>query len=197
MKKNKSHQIAVFASGSGTNAEMLIRNFQSHESIEVALVLSNKAEAGVLKRAHKLNVPAIVFNRADLYDNKSVMDVLTAYSISFIVLAGFLWKIPDYLLVAFPKSIINIHPALLPAYGGKNMYGNRVHQAVKDNAENETGISIHYVNENYDEGAIIFQAKCAIDPVHDSVDDIAEKVHKLEYEHYPKIVERLLLNIKS
>ncbi|RIV70881.1 phosphoribosylglycinamide formyltransferase [Flagellimonas aequoris] len=184
-------QIVILASGSGSNAENIITYFQESPGIEVAAVLTNKKEAKVLERCDRLGVPAFYFNRTSFTNSNAVVQVLKGFSADLVVLAGFLWKIPENMIAAFPNKIINIHPALLPKYGGKGMYGERVHQAVKENSETETGITIHYVNEHYDEGAIIFQAKTAVNPS-DDANSIAEKVHQLEYEHFPKIIEKLL-----
>jgi len=184
-------QIVILASGSGSNAENIITHFQEHPEIQVAAVLTNKKEAKVLERCDRLQIPAFYFNRNSFRDSDTVVKFLQGLSTDLIVLAGFLWKIPENIISAFPNKIINIHPALLPKYGGKGMYGERVHQAVKENGETETGITIHYVNEHYDEGAIIFQAKTTVNPS-DDADSIAEKVHQLEYEHFPKVIEKLL-----
>ncbi|WP_431162151.1 phosphoribosylglycinamide formyltransferase [Flagellimonas beolgyonensis] len=184
-------QIVILASGSGSNAENIITHFNNNPTINVVAVLTNKKEAKVLERCDRLEVPAFYFNKVALTKTDAVVDFLKGLNADLVVLAGFLWKIPENMVDAFPKKIINIHPALLPKYGGKGMYGEKVHQAVKDNKETETGITIHYVNENYDEGAIIFQAKTEVGPS-DSPDQIAEKVHQLEYEHFPKIIEKLL-----
>lgn len=184
-------QIVILASGSGSNAENIITYFNNNPNINVAAVLTNKKEAKVLERCDRLEVPAFYFNKAAFSKTGAVVDLLKGLNTDLVVLAGFLWKVPENMVDAFPKKIINIHPALLPKYGGKGMYGEKVHQAVKDNKETETGITIHYVNKNYDEGAIIFQAKTEVEPS-DSPDQIAEKVHRLEYEHFPKIIEKLL-----
>ncbi|NDV41973.1 phosphoribosylglycinamide formyltransferase [Flagellimonas sediminis] len=184
-------QIVILASGSGSNAENIITHFQEHPEIQVAAVLTNKKEAKVLERCDRLQIPAFYFNHTSFRDSDTVVKFLQGLSTDLIVLAGFLWKIPENIISAFPNKIINIHPALLPKYGGKGMYGERVHQAVKENGETETGITIHYVNEHYDEGAIIFQAKTTVNPS-DDADSIAEKVHQLEYEHFPKVIEKLL-----
>jgi len=186
--------IAIFASGSGTNAENLIRYFSNKNSARVSLVLSNKAEAQVLKRAAALNVSSVFFDREDLYKNQKVLEYLTLSGIDFIVLAGFLWLIPDNILTSYEKRIVNIHPALLPAYGGKGMYGEAVHKAVIANHEIVSGITIHYVNSFYDEGDIIFQAECPVNPS-DTAETLAMKVHALEYEHFPRIIENLILNL--
>lgn len=188
MKKN----IAIFASGSGTNAENMIRYFQENDSIKVALVLSNKSDAPVLERAHRLQVPSEVFLKEEWASGERILALLRACRIDFVVLAGFLLRIPETLLHAYPDKIINIHPALLPKYGGKGMYGNRVHEAVVAGGETETGITIHYINERYDEGDVVFQATCPVLPT-DSAEDVARKVHALEYEYYPAVVERVVL----
>lgn len=185
-------KLAIFASGSGTNAENIIVHFKQHSNIEICCVLTNKKTAGVLDRCNRLGVPCFYFNRK-AFDAGEVLRLLKSQNLDLIVLAGFLWKIPEDWVTAFPKKIINIHPALLPKYGGKGMYGSKVHEAVKSNNETETGITIHFVNKNYDEGAVIHQAKTKISET-DSAIDIAEKVHKLEYAHYPKIIEKLLQN---
>ena len=190
------NRIAIFASGSGTNAEKIIRHFNHHPQIEVAMLMSNKPDAYALTRAANLGVPTSVFSRTEFLDG-SVSDSLIKAGITHIVLAGFLWLIPENLTRNFPDRIINIHPSLLPAFGGKGMYGSRVHQAVKDAGASETGITIHLVNEHYDEGRILFQAKCSISDT-DTPDSIAEKVHALEYMHYPELIEQWILkpNIK-
>lgn len=185
-------RIIVLASGSGSNAENIISFFKKTDSIKVCAVLTNKKTAAVLERCERLETPAFYFNKTAFSDSDAVIRLLKALNPDLIVLAGFLWKIPASLIKAFPNNIINIHPALLPKYGGKGMYGAKVHQAVKDNSESETGITIHYVNENYDEGAIIFQAKTTVTPS-DDANSIAKKVHQLEYEHFPKVIEKLLL----
>ncbi len=184
-------KIVIFASGSGTNAENIIRYFSDSENVRVALVLSNKRNAGVLDRADKHDIEALYFNRKALYRSDIILNVLKSIGPDLIVLAGFLWKFPDNILRAFPDSVINIHPALLPKYGGKGMYGLNVHRAVTENRETTSGITIHYVNENYDEGAVIFQTETAVLPS-DSPEDVAHKIHALEYEHFPKVIEKLL-----
>lgn len=184
-------RIVIFASGSGSNAENIISFFREKSEVTVVAVLTNKQTATVLNRCERLDVPAFYFNKTAFSDSDTVVRLLKGLQTDLIVLAGFLWKIPSNLIEAFPNKIINIHPALLPKYGGKGMYGNRVHQAVKENKESETGITVHYVNENYDEGAIIFQAKTDVVPS-DDANSIAQKVHQLEYEHFPKVIEKLL-----
>ncbi len=187
-------KLAIFASGSGTNAENIIRYFRNHPLIRVVLVACNNPEAYVIRRAEKLDVPCYLFGKKEMYQSTQLLETLHKYGVDFIILAGFLWLIPENILKEFQGRILNIHPALLPAYGGKGMYGDRVHKAVLENRERVTGITIHLVNENYDEGEIIFQEKCNIDPDRDSVDDIAAKVHKLEYRYYPWIIEMYIQN---
>ncbi|MCX6261595.1 MAG: phosphoribosylglycinamide formyltransferase [Bacteroidia bacterium] len=186
--------IAIFASGSGTNAENIIRYFSNRKSAEVSLVLSNRREAYVLKRAASLNVRSVLFDRKDLYEKEKVSRYLSMYKIDFIVLAGFLWLIPENILNIYEKRIINIHPALLPKHGGKGMYGERVHEEVIAKHEKESGITIHYVNNHYDEGDIIFQARCAVAP-EDTPDTLAAKVHALEYKHFPVVIEELVAKL--
>ena len=184
-------RIVIFASGSGTNAENLINFFKNRNDASVVLVLTNNPQAKVLERAKRLGVSALSFNKIALTETQDVLNILIASKPDIIVLAGFLWKFPEKILNAFSNKVINIHPALLPKYGGKGMYGKFVHEAVVKNKERETGITIHYVNENYDEGKVIFQVKCKVDP-EDSTDDVASKIHELEMEHFPKVVEALL-----
>jgi phosphoribosylglycinamide formyltransferase-1 len=183
--------IAIFASGSGTNAENIIRYFSNKKTAEVSLVLSNRREAYVLKRAASLNVRSVFFDRKDLYEKEKVSRYLSMYKIDFIVLAGFLWLIPESILNIYEKRIINIHPALLPKHGGKGMYGERVHEAVLAKHEKESGITIHYVNNHYDEGGIIFQTRCPVTP-EDTPETLAAKVHELEYRHFPVVIEELV-----
>ena len=181
----------IFASGSGTNAENIIEYFKNNELAKVSYVVSNKANAGVLERAKRLNVPSMVFSKQEM-ETSSFLDFLTENA-DFIVLAGFLLKVPDQLISLFPNAIVNIHPALLPKYGGKGMYGMHVHRAVVANKESESGITIHYVNEHYDEGAIIFQATTSVLKT-DTPEDVAAKIHELEFEHFPKIIEKVLFD---
>lgn len=187
----KTKRIVLFASGSGSNVENIVNYFKDSQRIEIVAVLTNKKQAKVLDRCDRLGINAIYFNRHSFLKTDFVLNLLKSIRPDLIVLAGFLWKIPEDLILSFPDKIINIHPALLPKYGGKGMYGSKVHEAVKANNEVETGITIHYVNENYDEGAIIQQAKTVVDP-DDTAETIAAKVHELEYEHFPKVVEKLL-----
>lgn len=184
-------KIAIFASGSGTNAEKILEYFQHNTNTEVSLILSNKENAGVIERAKRWQVPVRIFNRNTFYNTNEIVDLLQQEQISLVILAGFLWLIPENLVQAFPQKMINIHPALLPGYGGKGMYGNKVHQAVHAANEAETGITIHYVNERYDEGAIIFQASCQLTP-EDTPESIAHKVQKLEHEYFPKVIGDLV-----
>lgn len=184
-------RIVIFASGSGSNAENLIKFFQNNDHASVIQVLTNNPYAKVLERCKRLKVSALSFNRTAFTSTNDVLHILKSSQPDLIILAGFLWKFPEFILKEFPNKVINIHPALLPKYGGKGMYGKYVHEAVVENNEKETGITIHYVNENYDEGAIIFQAKCKVSS-NDSPDDIATKIHQLEMVHFPKVVEQLL-----
>ncbi len=190
------NKIAIFASGSGTNAENLIKFFKENKKIEISFIFSNNKNAYVLERAKNHNIKYHIFSRTEFYDNQNILRTLKENEIDFIVLAGFLWLIPEYLIDEYPNRIINIHPALLPKYGGKGMYGMNVHKAVAKNNETESGITIHFVNNEYDKGNIIFQAKCPISE-NDTPEDIAKKVHELEYEHFPVIIENILLDQKS
>jgi phosphoribosylglycinamide formyltransferase-1 len=184
-------RVVIFASGSGSNAENLIKFFHNSDNASVIQVLTNNPHAKVLDRCKRLKVSALSFNRMAFSKSDDVLNILKTNKPDLIVLAGFLWKFPEFVLKEFNNKVINIHPALLPNYGGKGMYGMHVHRAVVANKETETGITIHYVNENYDEGAIIFQAKCEV-LTSDSAEDVAEKIHLLEMEHFPKVVNRLL-----
>lgn len=185
-------KIAIFASGSGTNAEEIFKHFKDHPHIEVVLLLSNKPDAYALKRAENHHVDTVVFNREQFSEGKIITDALQRAGVTHIVLAGFLWLVPEYLLAAFPDKIINIHPALLPKYGGKGMYGSKVHEAVKAAGDLVTGITIHLVNSKYDEGRILFQGKCDLSMEH-TPEEIAACVHKLEHEHYPRVIEEWIL----
>ncbi len=184
-------KIVIFASGSGTNAENIIKHFQKSENIEVVAVLSNRRSAGVLKKAHDLGVKSLLFDKEALYHTNDILNILKDMKPDLIVLAGFLWLFPSKIIREFPDKIINIHPALLPKYGGKGMYGAKVHESIIANKEKESGISIHYVNEKYDEGNIIFQATTSIEN-HDTPESLAGKIHELEYRHFPEVIQQLL-----
>ncbi len=186
----KVKRITLFASGSGTNVQNIIEYFSGNENVKVDSVWSNNPNALVLERAKRLGIETFVFTKYEFRNSSKVVEELKKREVDLVVLAGFLWLIPINLIQNFP--IINIHPALLPKYGGKGMYGLKVHQAVVDNEEKESGITIHFVNENYDEGKIIFQAKCGVLST-DCVEDVASKVHQLEYKYYPEIIEKVLL----
>lgn len=188
----KKVNIAIFVSGSGSNCENLIRYFQGSERIATPLVISNKADAYALVRAEKLGVPSVVVSKAELNDSAVMIPILHQYDIHFIVLAGFLPLIPDFLIETFPCRIVNLHPALLPKYGGKGMWGHHVHEAVKAAGETETGMTVHYVTPVCDGGEIISQFKVALSP-EDTVDDIAAKEHELEMQYFPQVVEEVCL----
>ena len=183
-------KILLFASGTGSNVENIIQHFKNHHDIIVVGVLTNNPNAKVLDKAKNYNIPTLIFNREQLTDG-FVFDKIAELKPDLIVLAGFLWKMPEEIVKAYPTKIINIHPALLPKYGGKGMYGIKVHQTVLENKEKETGITIHYVNEHYDEGEFIFQQKVNIEDC-TSADEIIYKIHELEHKHFPEIIERLL-----
>lgn len=184
-------RLAIFASGSGSNAEKIAEHFANHPEIEVSLILSNNPQAGVIARARRLHIPVVLFDRKTFYETHKVIEILQNEHIDLVVLAGFMMLIPEAMVHAFPNKIVNIHPALLPKYGGKGMYGHFVHEAVVAAQEPESGISIHYVNERYDEGDIIFQATCPV-ALTDTPEDVARKVQVLEHQHYPEVVEKLL-----
>ncbi|MEN9326979.1 MAG: phosphoribosylglycinamide formyltransferase [Bacteroidota bacterium] len=185
-------KIVIFASGSGTNAENIIRYFQATKSASVEAVFTNKADAQVIQRAEKYQVPSQVFTKNDLETGKVLQEINTIQP-DLIVLAGFLLKFPESIVAEYPDKIINIHPALLPKYGGKGMYGMHVHRAVVENKESKTGITIHYVNENYDEGNIIFQKEVTV-LISDTPEVVAAKIHELEQDHFPAVIEKLLTN---
>lgn len=189
-------RIAIFASGSGSNAQKLMEHFKRSNEIEIALVLTNNPDAYVLQRADNFEIPSHIFDKHEFYKTDEIIDLLKNLDIDFIVLAGFLWLIPQNLLNAYPGRIVNIHPALLPKFGGKGMFGDRVHHAVMAAQEHEGGITIHYVNENYDEGEYIYQARYKIEK-DDSLEMIKFKGQQLEHLHYPKIVETLVKKIKK
>ena len=188
---NKTTNIALFASGNGSNAQNIVAYFQANSLINAKLILTNKADAFVIQRAKELDIPCIIFTGKELRETTKVIEALEEYKIDFVVLAGFLLRIPQNIIEKYPNQIINIHPALLPKYGGKGMYGDFVHKAVKEANEKESGITIHYVNEHYDEGQVIFQKKVGLSES-DTADTIAEKIHALEYEFFPKIIEEVL-----
>ncbi|MDA9089902.1 phosphoribosylglycinamide formyltransferase [Maribacter arcticus] len=187
----KTKQIILFASGSGSNVENIANYFKLRKDVTISCVLTNKSDAKVIERCNRLEINALYFNRQAFSKSNFVLQMLQSLNPDLIVLAGFLWKIPEPITNAFPNKIINIHPALLPKYGGKGMYGINVHNAVLENKDLETGITIHYVNAHYDEGAIIQQEKTTIDPK-DTAEDIASKVHQLEYEFFPKVIDHIL-----
>jgi phosphoribosylglycinamide formyltransferase-1 len=184
-------RIAVFASGSGTNAENLVRYFSNSKTAKVELILCNNASAGVVTRAQSLGVPFFLFNRKDFYESSQILNVLREREIDLVVLAGFLWLIPKNIIEVFEKKIVNIHPALLPGFGGKGFYGMSVHQSVLDSKELLSGITIHYVDEKFDEGEIIFQAACHVSH-EDSAESLAKKIHELEYRYFPVVVDKVL-----
>ncbi|MDP3468608.1 MAG: phosphoribosylglycinamide formyltransferase [Daejeonella sp.] len=189
-------RIAIFASGSGSNAQKIMEHFKKHIDAEVVIVLTNNPEAYVLQRADNFEIPSHIFDKHEFYKTNNVVDILKNLQIDLIVLAGFMWLIPENLLKAFPNKIINIHPALLPKYGGKGMYGERVHRAILEAHEEESGITIHFVNEHFDEGEIIHQSRFRIEPG-DDLEMVKFKGQQLEHLHYPKVVEQLLKKMKS
>lgn len=189
-------KIAIFASGSGSNAERIVEFFSSNDEIEVSLILTNNPTAGVIERAQRLNIPIVIFNKKIFSKTDKIVEMLQLQGIDWVILAGFLWLVPTNLIKAFENRMINIHPALLPKYGGKGMWGHHVHEAVVANQETETGITIHYVNENYDEGKIIFQAKCEVTET-DSAVDVAQKIHLLEYQYFPEVIYKEILASKN
>jgi phosphoribosylglycinamide formyltransferase-1 len=185
------HQVAIFASGAGSNAAHIIDRFRHHPSIKISLIVCNKPDAGVLEIAAKEHIPSLIIEKEQFFRGDAYVAELQRLNISFIVLAGFLWKVPSTLIQAYSGRIINIHPALLPKYGGKGFYGRLVHEAVIAAKEKESGITIHYVDELYDHGQTIFQASCFIEP-NDTPDTLAQKIHWLEHEHFPRVIEELL-----
>jgi len=184
-------KLVIFASGSGSNAVNVCQNFKDNEEIEVVALFCNRLNAGVIPKMVEFNIPVIIFNREDFFNETSFLPLLKKYQTDFIALLGFLWKIPAYLVQAYPNKIVNLHPALLPKYGGKGMYGHYVHEAVKSEGETQTGISIHWVNEHYDDGNIIAQFSCEVLPS-DSVDIIAEKIHELEQKFVPMVLQNVI-----
>ena len=192
MKKRK---IAIFASGNGTNAAQLIKHFKSHPQIQISLIVSNSSQAGVLKIAKENNVPFSVVNKSLLANNGFMTALLNLYDVDFIVLAGFLLLMPPFLIKNFDQKMINIHPALLPKHGGKGMYGNHVHQSVINDGDTESGMTIHYVNEMYDRGKIVFQAKCKVERK-DNAEKLAKKIQELEHKFLPEWTEKLVLQTR-
>lgn len=194
-------KIAVFASGAGSNAQKLIEYFNHSPftdienpkmpAARVSIIITNKPTAGVIKIAENENLPVLIIEKERFFRGDGYVTELKSHETDFIVLAGFLWKIPQTLIEAYPRKIVNIHPALLPGYGGKGMYGSFVHQAVLEAKEIQSGITIHLVDEHYDKGDIVFQAFCPVEPT-DTPDTLAQKVHQLEHQHYPKVVEKLI-----
>lgn len=189
-------RIAIFASGSGSNAQKIMEHFKKHPDAEVAIVLTNNPEAYVLQRADNFEIPSHIFDRHEFYQTNQVIDLLKNLDIDLVVLAGFLWLVPADLLKAFPNKIINIHPALLPKFGGKGMYGDRVHKSVMEAGEEESGITIHFVNEKFDEGEIIHQSRFHIEK-DDDLEMVKFKGQQLEHLHYPRVVEQLLKKMKN
>jgi len=189
-------QIAVFASGAGSNAQQIIQHFAAHPSVKIALVLCNKPGAGVIDIANAAHIPVLLIEKEKFQKGDAYTPELKARGIDYIVLAGFLWKVPPALVAAFPNKMLNIHPALLPKYGGKGMYGHFVHEAVLNAGEKESGISIHFVDELYDHGRILFQASCSIGP-HETPATLAQKIQVLEHTHYPAIIEKTVETAKS
>lgn len=183
--------IALFSSGNGTNAENIAKYFTKSTQINVSMVISNKQNAYVHQRAKALNIPSYSFTKEEIIEGTQLLKLLSDNDIDYIILAGFLLKVPDTLVKNYPKRIINIHPALLPKHGGKGMYGDNVHKKVIEMGDSTSGITIHYVNEKYDEGEIIFQESCNVLP-NDTYEDVAQKVHKLEYAHFPRVIEEVI-----
>lgn len=187
------NHLAVFASGSGTNAGNIIKYFEKEPEISISCICTNRQDAFVIERAKSFHIPYLVFTRDDFYHQSTVLDYLKDKKTDWIILAGFLWLVPESLIRNYPGRIINIHPALLPKYGGKGMYGNHVHQAVIDAGESHSGITIHYIDNEYDRGDIIFQAKCPVYP-YDTADTLAARIHELEYEHYPRVIKEAIMS---
>lgn len=187
-------RIAIFASGSGSNAETIAQHFADRSGVQISLVLTNNPEAGVIQRARRLHIPAVVFDRKTFYQSDRILELLVNQKIDLVVLAGFMMLIPEKLIQAFSEKMVNIHPALLPKYGGRGMYGHFVHEAVVAAGERQSGITIHFVNEVYDEGKIILQATCDLE-ASDTPEDVARKVQALEHEHYPRVVDELVSSL--
>tara|TARA_B100000795_G_scaffold41763_1_gene27352 strand:+ start:100 stop:672 length:573 start_codon:yes stop_codon:yes gene_type:complete len=184
-------KLAIFASGSGSNAENICNYFAESSDIEVVLICTNNSDAFIVKRANKLSIPVYIFSKNELNNFIDLHKKLQSIAVEVVILAGFLLKLPSIMVSSYPNRIINIHPALLPKYGGKGMYGGNIHKAVIENKETESGISIHFVNQNYDEGKIILQKKCSISKL-ETVDSLTQKIHKLEYNYYPKTIKKIL-----
>jgi formyltetrahydrofolate-dependent phosphoribosylglycinamide formyltransferase len=195
-KKPGTISVALFASGAGSNAQKIIDHFRDSETVKISLIVCNKPGAGVLAIAEKEHIPTLLIEKETFFRGNGYLDELNAAGIDFIVLAGFLWKVPATLTAAYPNRIVNIHPALLPRYGGKGMYGMYVHEAIIAAGEQESGITIHYVDNVYDNGDIIFQATCAIEPG-DTPASLAQKIHQLEHAHYPRIIEQVILHLQN
>ena len=189
-------RIAIFASGSGSNAQKIMEHFKRNADAEVVLILTNNPQAYVLQRADNFEIPSHIFNRDEFYQTDAVIKLLKNLQVDLIVLAGFLWLVPPTLLKAFPNKIINLHPALLPKFGGKGMYGDHVHQAVLDANEEESGITIHFVDEKFDEGEVLHQSRFKIEPG-DNLEMIKFKGQQLEHHHFPRVIESLLKKMKS
>jgi phosphoribosylglycinamide formyltransferase-1 len=189
-------RIAIFASGSGSNAQKIMEHFKRNADAEVVLILTNNPQAYVLQRADNFEIPTHIFTRAEFYDSDDVIRLLKNLQVDLIVLAGFLWLVPPSLLKAFPNKVINIHPALLPKYGGKGMYGDYIHKAVLAAGEEESGITIHFANEQFDEGEILHQSRFKIEPT-DTLEILKFKIQQLEHHHFPRVIENLLKKMKS
>lgn len=185
-------RLAILGSGNGTNAQRITEYFSGNNAVEVACIIYNKRDAYIATRAHNLGIEAVYFGRDDFYNSDRVVNYLRERRIDWVILAGFLWLVPQNILQAYPQRVINIHPALLPKHGGRGMYGERVHESVIASHETESGITIHIVDENYDRGTTLFQARCAVNP-DDTPDTLAHKVHELEYQYFPQIIEKTVL----
>lgn len=190
------YHISIFASGNGSNAEAIIHHFRESELARVELILTNKQDAFVIERAVRNNKPAVIFSKTDLYDSDAVMEHLSQYQTDIVVLAGFLWLIPFKMLQSYPGRIINIHPALLPEFGGRGMYGSKVHEAVIRAGKTESGITIHLIDHEYDKGKILFQAKCPVYP-DDTAETLAKRIHGLEYQYFPGVIDRFIRGIRD
>jgi phosphoribosylglycinamide formyltransferase-1 len=195
-QKNFLINISIFASGTGSNAQKIIDHFRNSSLAKIALIVSNEKKAGVLQVAEKNNIPSLIIERDKFYTDRSYLDKLAEKKIDFIVLAGFLWRIPPALLDAFPKRIVNIHPALLPKFGGQGMYGNYVHESVLASAEKESGITIHYVDDHYDHGDVILQVRCPV-MEDDTAESLANRIHALEHANYPVVIEELVKKLRA